>query len=80
MRQVHDLERRQKHEAEAEERKRARKAEHEAAARERAARERAQEAAHEQQLQVIVFIGDTLVSWILVPLKQNTLSAVARTH
>ena len=49
--QVQDLERRQKHEAEAEERKRARKAEHDAAARERAARERAQEAAHEQQLQ-----------------------------
>ena len=49
--QVHDLERRQKREAEAEERKRARKAEHEAAANERAAQSRAQDAAHEQQLQ-----------------------------
>ena len=44
--------RRQKHEAEAGERTRTRKAEHDAAARQRAARERAQEAAHEQQLQV----------------------------
>ena len=48
---MHDLERRQKREAEAEERKRARKAEHEAAANERAAQSRAQDAAHEQQLQ-----------------------------
>lgn len=56
---MQDLERRQKHEAEAEERKRARKAEHDAAARERAARERAQEAAHEQQLQVNAGAADT---------------------